>query len=195
MKQPTRDPSKLYPHDHVMKWVVLPLIPKWITPNQVTIFRFLATPFVVWALAIDAYAWSIPLFLFVAFTDMIDGSLARVRHQVTEWGTFFDPIADKMLIALSAIVVIVRMVGWWLATLVIFIEMVIVLGGLIHKRSGNVLSANHWGKAKMLMQVTGVGLLLFSAALDGVPGLVMAGVIVLLVAVVLAVMSLVTYGL
>ena len=56
---------------------MLPLIPKWITPNQVTIFRFLATPFVVWVLAIEAYAWSIPLFVFVAFTDVIDGSLAR----------------------------------------------------------------------------------------------------------------------
>ncbi|MEK7529990.1 MAG: CDP-alcohol phosphatidyltransferase family protein [Patescibacteria group bacterium] len=177
-----------------MRWVVLPLIPKWITPNQVTIFRFLATPFVVWVLAIEAYAWSIPLFVFVAFTDVIDGSLARVRHQVTEWGTFFDPIADKMLIALSAIVVVTHTVGWWLATLVIFVELVIVLGGLIHKRAGNVVSANHWGKAKMFLQVSGVALLLLSSAF-GASWLLMAGVVVLVVSVIFAVMSLMTYGL
>lgn len=194
MNRQTRDPNKLYPHDHAMKWVVLPLVPKWITPNQVTIFRFLATPFVVWALAIDAYAWSIPLFIFVAFTDVIDGSLARVRNQVTEWGTFFDPIADKMLITLAAIVVVVRTVGWWLTTLVIFVELVIVLGGLVHKRSGNVVSANHWGKAKMFLQVSGVGLLLLSSAF-GASGLLTAGIVVLLVSVVFAVMSLMTYGL
>ena len=68
-------------------------------------FRFLATPFVVWVLAIEAYAWSIPLFVFVAFTDVIDGSLARAASS-HGMGNVFDPIADKMLIALSAIVVV-----------------------------------------------------------------------------------------
>lgn len=189
-----RNPLQLYPHDHLMKRVVLPFIPKFVLPNHVTVFRFLATPFVVWVLAIDAYAWSIPLFLFVAFTDVIDGSLARVRKQVTEWGTFFDPIADKMLISLAAIVVIVSAVGWWLTTLVIFVELVIVLGGLLHRQRGVTVSANVWGKAKMFFQVTGVTLLLFALALH-VSALVMVGTVVLIMAVILAIMSLFTYGL
>ncbi|MBI2476866.1 CDP-alcohol phosphatidyltransferase family protein [Candidatus Uhrbacteria bacterium] len=189
-----RNPLQLYPHDHLMKRVVLPFIPKFVLPNHVTVFRFLATPFVVWVLAIDAYAWSIPLFLFVAFTDVIDGSLARVRKQVTEWGTFFDPIADKMLISLAAIVVIVTSVGWWLTTLVIFVELVIVLGGLLHRQRGVTVSANVWGKAKMFFQVTGVTLLLFALALH-VSALVMVGTVVLIMAVILAIMSLFTYGL
>jgi CDP-diacylglycerol---glycerol-3-phosphate 3-phosphatidyltransferase len=189
-----RDPNKLYPHDKVMKWLVIQFIPKSITPNQVTVFRFLATPFVIWGLAVGAYAWSIPLFVAVAFTDMIDGSLARIRNQVTEWGTFFDPIADKMLITLSAVVVVVQAVGWWLTTLVIFVELAIVLGGLIHKQNGIDVTANHWGKAKMLMQVAGVTLLLGGLALVS-PGLIMAGTVVLLISVILAVMSIFTYGL
>ncbi len=177
-----------------MKWLVLPFIPKAITPNQVTVFRFLATPFVIWGLAVGAYTWSIPLFVAVAFTDMIDGSLARVRKQVTEWGTFFDPIADKMLITLSAVVVVVQAVGWWLTTLVIFVELAIVLGGMLHKQRGIDVTANHWGKAKMFMQVTGVTLLLCGLALVS-PGFIMAGTVVLLISVILAVMSLFTYGL
>lgn len=190
----TRDPHKLYPHDYLMKWTVLPLVPKLVTPNQVTVFRFLATPFVVWALAVGAYGWSIPLFVFVAFTDVIDGSLARVRRQVTEWGTFFDPIADKMLISLVAVVVIVRAVGWWLTTLVVFIELAIVLGGLLQRSEGKMISANVWGKAKMFCQVSGVTLLLFALAFH-VPALLTVGTVVLLLSVVLAVMSLLTYGL
>src|SRR3990167_513261 len=103
-----RDPNKLYPHDHAMRWLVLPLIPRWVTPNHVTVSRFLMTPFAVWGLAIGAWAWAIPFFIFVAFTDVIDGSLARVRKQVTEWGSFYDPLADKLLISLAAVVVITQ---------------------------------------------------------------------------------------
>ena len=88
-----RDPAKLYPHDYVMKSLVLPLVPKWVTPNYVTALRFLLTPFVVWGLAVGQYEWAIPFFMFTAFTDMVDGSLARARKQITEWGTLFDPIA------------------------------------------------------------------------------------------------------
>lgn len=189
-----RNPNKLYPHDHLMKWTVIPLIPKWITPNQVTILRFLLTPFVVWGLAVGAYFWSIPFFLLVAFTDVIDGSLARVRRQVTAWGTMFDPMADKLLISLVAVVVIVASVGWWLTIIVIFMEIVIVIGGLAKQSGEEPVSANNWGKAKMLTQVTGVTLLMVSMWL-GLPLLIEIGIVVLLASVVLAFMSLITYGL
>lgn len=177
-----------------MKWTVIPLIPKWITPNQVTILRFLLTPFVVWGLAVGAYFWSIPFFLLVAFTDVIDGSLARVRRQVTAWGTMFDPMADKLLISLVAVVVIVASVGWWLTIIVIFMEIVIVIGGLAKQSGEEPVSANNWGKAKMLTQVTGVTLLMVSMWL-GLPLLIEIGIVVLLASVVLAFMSLITYGL
>ncbi len=189
-----RNPNKLYPHDHVMKWTVIPLIPKWITPNQVTILRFLLTPFVVWGVAVGSYVWSIPFFLLVAFTDVIDGSLARIRKQVTPWGTMFDPMADKLLISLVAVIVIVASVGWWLTIIVIFMEIVIVIGGLAKHKDEEPVSANNWGKAKMLCQVTGVTMLMVSMWL-GMPVLIDAAIVVLITSVVFAFMSLVTYGL
>lgn len=188
-----RDPYKLYPHDHLMKYTVIPLIPRWVTPNHVTVLRFLLTPFVIWALAGDGYAWSIPFFVLVAFTDVIDGSLARLRKQVTTWGSTYDPIADKILISLAAVVVITQAVGWWLTTLIIFFELAIVMGALHRQHDGGVVMANAWGKTKMVTQVVGVVFLLIAMAFS-FPLLTTIGMFILLLSVVLAGISLLTYG-
>lgn len=176
-----------------MKVVIIPFIPRWVTPNHVTVLRFLLTPFAIWGLAVGAFAWSIPFFLFVAFTDVIDGSLARLRNQVTEWGSLYDPIADKILISLAAVVVVTGVVGWWLTVLMIFAELVVVVGALHHKHDGGVIMANAWGKTKMFTQVLGVTLLLCSLAFQ-LPLFVFLGMVVLVLSLVLALISVVTYG-
>ena len=193
MKTIHRDPLKLYPHDRVMAVLILPLIPKFVTPNQVTVVRFLLTPFAIWGLAIGAYSWAIPFFVFVAFTDMIDGSLARVRKQVTEWGSVFDPVADKILISLASVVVVSVSVGWWLTLLLIFFELAIATGGALQKNGGRILTANYWGKSKMMAQSVGIFLLLLGMAMS-FPLLITLGTIVLMLAVVLAILSLFTYS-
>ena len=88
--------AEIHPHDHFMERAILRLFPPTVTPNQVTMFRFLATPVVFF---ITVFEWYVPgtiLFLLVAFTDAIDGSLARTRHQIlnsasclTRWRTNF----------------------------------------------------------------------------------------------------------
>jgi len=176
-----------------MKYVIIPFVPRWVTPNHVTVLRFLLTPFVMWALAVGPLKWSIPFFLFVAFTDVIDGSLARLRNQVTEWGSMYDPIADKILISLVAVIVITTTVGWWLTIVVIFSELMVVVGALSHKHDGGYIMANGWGKTKMFTQVLGVTLLLFSMAFQ-FPPLVFIGMVVLILSLVLAVISVLTYG-
>ncbi len=193
IKPRRRDPLKLYPHDRIMAVLILPFIPKKVTPNHITASRFLMTPFAIWGLAIGAYSWAIPFFVFVAFTDMIDGSLARVRKQVTEWGSVFDPIADKVLISLAAVVVVSSIVGWWLALLLIFFELAIALGGAMQKHGGKILMANYWGKTKMMAQSLGVLLLLLGAAYTS-PLLITIGTVVLIIGVALAIMSLFTYS-
>ncbi|NQV11959.1 CDP-alcohol phosphatidyltransferase family protein, partial [Candidatus Uhrbacteria bacterium] len=155
MKLHQRDPEKVYPHDRIMAAVILPFIPKKIHPNHVTVLRFLLTPFAIWGIAIEAWAWAIPFFIAVAFTDVIDGSLARVRKQVTEWGTVFDPIADKVLISLAAVIIVTSAVGWWLAIMLIFFELAIVMGGVRKKHDGKIVTANYWGKSKMFAQCLG----------------------------------------
>lgn len=190
----SRDPYKLYPHDYVLKYTLLLFIPRFVTPNHVTILRFLCIPFVAWLLLIGNYDIGIPAFIAVAFTDAIDGTLARVRKQVTDWGTFYDPVADKILISTAVIIIVVQHISLPFGLLIIFFELLTVIGGIIRKRRGLVTSANIWGKVKMLLQVIGV-VFLMVAVWSGVDLFIPFSVGTLSLAIVFAIISLYTYGL
>lgn len=163
VKMMTNETAKLYPHDHILKWTILQLIPKWITPNHVTIFRFIATPAVLVLLVLENYVWGVPAFIFVAFTDAIDGSLARTRKQITLWGTFYDPVADKILIGLVILFVVIKYINIWFALAIILIELMIAAGAFYRRAKKTFfVAANGFGKTKMFLQVVGVGALLVS---------------------------------
>ena len=150
------------------------------------------TPFVLWLLAIGNYQIGVPFFLFVAFTDAIDGSLARVRKQITDWGTFYDPVADKLLISSVVLLVVAQHVNVVFAGLIIFLLLIIV-GGLIHRRNGKIISANIFGKTKMFLQVAGVAFLLI-ALWVGFDLFIPVSIGTFSLAIVFAVISLFTYG-
>ncbi len=160
---PDRDPNKLYPHDHVLAWTVLPLIPSSVSPNMITVLRFVLTPGVLFLLYVQNWTWGIPAFLLTAFTDAIDGSLARVRHQVTAWGTFFDPVADKLLIGSIVMLMVAEYVGSSFALLILACELLVALGAYRRHRRKGIASANIFGKIKMMVQVIGVTILLVAA--------------------------------
>src|SRR5262245_56464898 len=101
-------PTKIYAHDRLLAATILRIVPESVTPNQITVARFLLTPFVILTLALGRYSFGVPFFLFAAFTDLLDGALARTRSQVTDWGTLWDPIADKLLIGSAIVVLIFR---------------------------------------------------------------------------------------
>src|SRR3989344_1372809 len=88
----------LYPHDKILDFLILRFIPRSVHPNHITILRMMLTPVVFFFIVIEDYKIGIPLFLFAAFTDAVDGALARTRNQITRWGIRFDPLADKLLI-------------------------------------------------------------------------------------------------
>ncbi len=188
-----RDPHKLYPHDHIIRYTFLPLIPKSITPNMVTIFRMICTPFVLYFLYTEQFSIGIPFFLFVAFTDAIDGSLARVRKQVTDWGTFYDPVADKVLIGLVVLLVVVQHVNLFFGLIIVMLELLLLAGGYVQKKHGKIPSANVFGKTKMVLQVSGV-LMLLIALWAGFDLFIPVSIGTLSLAIVFAVISLFTYG-
>lgn len=188
-----RDPEKLFPHDHLMKVTLIPLIPKWVTPNQVTCFRFVLTPVLIWLLVIQSFAFSFALFLLLALSDAVDGSLARLRHQITEWGTLYDPIADKFLIASVVILVVAQHINFVFAILILLIDVCITLGAIVRKKKGKVMGSNVFGKTKMFLQVMGVGFLLL-AIWAGYDLFIPVSVGTLCLAIVCAVISLFTYG-
>ena len=139
---------------------------------------------------IPALSW----FLFAAFTDALDGSLARVRKQITMWGTVADPVVDKLLIGSVVLLFVAREINPYFALLIVALELVIVAGAIHHGRKGRLASANSYGKIKMLLQVVGVTLLI-AAKLLGFQLAVPFAIGTFSVAIVFAIVSLLTYGL
>jgi CDP-diacylglycerol--glycerol-3-phosphate 3-phosphatidyltransferase len=194
MSHTVRDPYKLYAFDYVMKYTLVPLVPKCVTPNMITWVRFLGIPFMILFLYFDQLSIGVPLFMFLALTDALDGSVARLRKNVTEWGTIYDPVADKLLISTVVLLIVVRHINIIFGLLIVLVESVIVFMAYLRKQNGTLHSANGYGKTKMVLQVVGVSLLLLAVWI-GIDLFIPLSVGTLSLAIVFAVISLFTYSL
>lgn len=187
--------AKLYPHDYVLRVTILPLIPRFVTPNHLTVLRMLMTPFVAWFIFLEDYRIGLPLFVFAAFTDLIDGSLARTRSQITPWGIFFDPVADKLLIGSMALIVALKYYHPILIFLAIGLDLLPATIFLARANPrGRVMMANIWGKTKMFLQFASITCLLISIVFD-LPYLQAAGEGLLGVSLIFALIATLTYSL
>jgi len=72
--------------------------------NQLTILRMCLVPALVILLVYGYYGWGLVVFVVAGITDALDGFLARIRNERTELGTMLDPLADKLLVTSSLIV-------------------------------------------------------------------------------------------
>jgi len=191
----TNDNVRLFPQDRLLDRTLLRLIPRSVTPNRVTILRVCLVPFVLYFLWLENWSVVVPLFLFAAFTDVLDGSLARTRKQITRWGTIADPVADKLLIGSVVFLFVMREINPAFALVILFLELLIVLTAVIRQRKrGEYISANWAGKAKMVLQCTGVTALLV-ARWSGIDLFVPVSIGTLSLAIIFALISLYTYGL
>ncbi|MBI4262156.1 CDP-alcohol phosphatidyltransferase family protein [Candidatus Uhrbacteria bacterium] len=188
-----RSHEQLFFTDRLLAATVLRLFPRWVRPNDVTVFRMLATPFVLWLIIVQNYVWGIPVFLLVAFTDAIDGALARTRNQITDWGKLYDPLADKLLIGSVVAVVVLQHLDLWLGIAILGIESTFILGAWYFKWRGMIVQANVWGKIKMILEVLAVFLLLLSLMMQW-PSLLPFSQATFMLAIAFALVSLVTYG-
>jgi len=188
----TKTRPKPQPQDFLLQYTILPLIPNFVKPNHITILRFLLTPVVIFLLWVENYSWGVPFLIGVAFTDAIDGSLARTRNQITEWGKTFDPLADKLLIGSALIMVAIKYFFWTTLTIILF-ELAFIFSSWNWKNKGIDISANIWGKAKMNFQVIGLVLILI-AIYSNALSLFYAALITLILAVIFAIASFFTFG-
>lgn len=150
----------LYPTDRIFRAVFAPLIPRWVRPNHLTVLRLLLIPAVLYYLSVERYAVGVPLFIFAALTDWFDGSLARNRRQITEWGVIYDPIVDKLLIGSVLFLIVLEHINYALGVALLAVEVFIIVVGWLRRRRGVVEPANVWGKIKMMAEVGGILLLL-----------------------------------
>src|SRR3990167_3624193 len=98
-------------------------------PNALTVLRLvLVIPF-LYFLYQEAYVEAFYLFVFAGITDALDGWLARYFRWQSPFGTFVDPVADKLLIAASFIgLALLGCFPWWLVALVFLRDLSIALG-------------------------------------------------------------------
>lgn len=157
-------PHKLTITDKILAKTLLRLIPHWVTPNLVTWLRFLSVPFVAYFLWTGNYSVALPLFFLSAFSDAIDGSLARTRNLVTTFGKMFDPLADKLLIATAGIIFVPKFLDWAIVLAIVSIDLILISSAYVQKRYyGKTIQAENTGKIKMILQSLGIGSLLIYA--------------------------------
>ncbi|MBZ5729423.1 MAG: CDP-diacylglycerol--glycerol-3-phosphate 3-phosphatidyltransferase [Acidobacteriia bacterium] len=144
-------------------------------PNALSILRIFFVPLLVAALVQENVTiplgslqvtreWlALAIFLTAAFTDLLDGYLARRWKQVTTIGTLLDPIADKLLVSAALISLVeVRVLPGWMAILVIGREFAVSGLRAIAAAEGYTIRASDLGKTKMLSQVIAISWLLLS---------------------------------
>ena len=164
-------------------------------PNCLTILRVLMIPvFVVFMLADilgggDKYVAG-TIFIIASLTDFLDGYLARKNNQVTVFGKFMDPLADKLLVC-SALICLVEleMMPSWIVIIIVAREFIISGFRLVAAERGIVIAASYWGKFKTASQMIMIILLIFD--LGGIFNTIAQ--ILVYVSLILTVVSLVDY--
>ena len=105
---------------------------KWI-PNIISIFRILLILPVLLLIFRSQYQWALFLFLIAGLSDALDGYLAKHFGWRTRVGALLDPVADKLLIAGSYIVLAwLNLIPFWLATIVVCRDLIIAIGVFIY---------------------------------------------------------------
>lgn len=103
------------------------------------------------------------IFIVASITDKLDGYIARSRNQVTTFGKFLDPLADKILV-LTAMVLLVELgkIPAWIPIIVLAREFIVSGYRLVAvEKGGQVIAASIWGKLKTVTQMIAIILVMF----------------------------------
>ena len=139
--------------------------------NKLTMIRiFLVPVFLVFIAVRDIPYGSIvatAVFIIASITDQLDGHIARSRNQITNFGKFMDPLADKLLVtaALVSLVELKLVAGW---AVVIILAREFAVSGLrtLAASDGIVIAASWWGKIKTVTQMIAILLLLLKVNIN-----------------------------
>jgi CDP-diacylglycerol--glycerol-3-phosphate 3-phosphatidyltransferase len=172
----------------------------WNLPNILTWLRILAIPLVV-LLFYMPYSWANPaaglLFAAAAITDSLDGYFARRMGLTSRLGAFLDPVADKLIVAISLVLIVSRDQHMLVA----------LMGAVIIGREIAISALREWmaelgqrtkvavssiGKYKTILQMAGLSMLLYNDDLVGLP-IYAIGVVLSTAAAVLTLLSMVMY--
>ncbi len=143
----------------------------WTPANKVTLARILLIPLFVlvlvapWPAAFPASLqldmakpWiAAAVFIILSMTDMLDGYLARSRGEVTDFGKFMDPLADKLLVTAALLGLIeLGVIPSWVALIIISREFIVSGVRMVAASKGEVIAASWYGKVKTVFQMIAI---------------------------------------
>lgn len=140
------------------------------TANQLTILRIIFVPLFIILLAYNELGWALGTFVIAGLTDVADGIIARRFGQKTSIGAVLDPLADKLLMTSSIVILslpqmdFLNTVPRWLMIIMIFRDVFILLVSLIVVLmvGWRVFTPTIYGKASTVMQVLTVFVVLYT---------------------------------
>ena len=148
-------------------------------PNKLTILRILMIPLFVALYYVSAipyhFAIAAVIFALAAFTDFLDGYIARKYNLVTDLGKFLDPIADKVLVLTAMLLMLTPVAGGLLpaviggigVSIILARELIVSSFRMVAASKKVVIAADKLGKIKTISQDIALVLLLFSKAFEG----------------------------
>ena len=139
--------------------------------NKLTILRIILVPVFVALMMLDMGIAATIVFVVASLTDMLDGYLARKRNEITNFGKFADPIADKILVvsALLCLMEIAVIPAW--AVIIVIAREFIVSGLRMSAASQDVvIAADGFGKIKTITQMVSITMLLLG--IGGIFGII-----------------------
>ncbi len=157
--------------------------------NILTLIRIIVIPIIVLCIYFKNpfFGWSaFILFCLASVTDYFDGYLARIRNEVTSFGTFLDPIADKLLVA--AVILILTSKGviadWETIPALIILLREITVSGLREYLAGIKVSVpvSRIAKLKTLLQLCALALLILSESITNIISILYLGKLFLWIA-------------
>jgi cardiolipin synthase (CMP-forming) len=139
----------------------------WTVPNQITLLRLGFLPFFLILVLYGEYHWALIVLVFVALTDAIDGYLARRLQQKSALGAYLDPIADKLLLSSSFVVLaMAKKIGWWLTMMVLSrdVLLLVVAAVILIVQGYRPFPPSLLGKATTFFEIALVFFVVFAAA-------------------------------
>lgn len=141
------------------------------TANKITLARIALIPiFVVFALMQTPVCdlTALILFCLASFTDFLDGYIARKYNQVTDFGKFVDPLADKLLVTAALVIFVGHgQMASWMVFIILAREFIITSLRNVAAAKGQVMAAAWSGKVKTCVQIAGIIAIFLDAGVLG----------------------------
>ena len=139
----------------------------WTVPNQITLLRLGFLPLFLILIVYEHYRWALLILVIAGLSDGIDGMLARKLNQKSSIGAYLDPIADKLLLSSSFVILAMeKKIGWWLTIMVLSRDiLLLVVAAVIILISGyRPFPPSQLGKATTFFQIVLVFAVVLAAA-------------------------------